>query len=113
MKCSDCKIDVRNKVSYLLADNTLLCACCFNNYRETKRAAGAKRYGKFNRISKIDIFGGDLDVYVHGQKVLHIGQTPDINYINMWLYTAADIMLPVSDDPECKMELLISREEVK
>ena len=34
----------------------------------------------------VDIGGKDIDIYVDGQKVLHIGQVSDDDTINLFLY---------------------------
>ena len=63
---------------------------------------------------KIDIKYGELDVYVDGQLVLHIGQVSDDNTINLFLYPKGDIVESImhqeNSNSKCTHELLVERE---
>ena len=61
----------------------------------------------------IDIGYGDLDLYVDGQIVLHIGQVSDDNTINLFLYPEGDLIKSIIsyEDPtnKCTHEILVER----
>ena len=63
----------------------------------------------------IDIEGGDLDIYVDKQWVLHIGQVSDDEVINLFFYPRGHILESMmhQEDPtnECTHELLVTRKE--
>jgi len=66
---------------------------------------------------KIDahIGSGDMDIYVEGQLVLHIGQVSDNDTINLFFYPKGTIIESMihQEDPtnECTHELLVARKE--
>lgn len=61
----------------------------------------------------VDIGYGDIDIYVYGELVLHIGQVSDEEIINLFLYPKGDIIRSLinEDDPdnECTHEILKKR----
>ena len=63
----------------------------------------------------IDIGGKDIDIYVDGQKVLHIGQVSDSEVVNLFLEPAENgsilgsIIKEEHPDHPCTHELLIER----
>ena len=62
---------------------------------------------------KIDIEGGDLDIIVDGQQILHINQVSDGNIINLFLYPKGriveSIMHAEDNSIKCTHELLVMR----
>ena len=69
-------------------------------------------------MKKIDIDYDDLDLYVDGQLVLHIGQVSDNEVVNLFFYQKdGDILESIihQEDPEhgCTHELLCQRKEMK
>lgn len=68
-------------------------------------------------MKKIDIDHDDLDLYVDGQLVLHIGQVSDDETINLYLYPQKgnifeSIIYQEDPDHGCTHELLCVRREV-
>lgn len=61
----------------------------------------------------VDIEDGDLDIYVDGQLVLHIGQVSDDDTINLFLYPKGNLikslMSEEDSDSECTHEILAER----
>lgn len=61
----------------------------------------------------VDIGSRDIDIYVKGQLVLHIGQVSDDEVVNLFLYPKGNIIESVinSEDPTsgCTHELLANR----
>lgn len=61
----------------------------------------------------VDIGGGDIDIYVNGQLVLHIGQVSDDECINLFFCLEGEIVESMihKEDPtnDCKYELLAKR----
>ena len=61
----------------------------------------------------IDIKSGDLDIYVYGQLILHIGQVSDGDVINIFLYPEGDIIKSMlsEDNPKskCTHEIIRNR----
>ncbi len=41
---------------------------------------------------KVEIGGGDLDVFVDGQLILHIGQVSDNEVVHLFLYPQGDLI---------------------
>ena len=67
---------------------------------------------EFKKI--VDIGHGDLDIYVDGQFVLHIGQVSDDEVVNLFFYPqngdiVKSIMSEEDPDSECTHELLCER----
>lgn len=66
----------------------------------------------------VDIKGGDIDIYVDKQFVLHIGQVSDDNTVNLFLYPRKNgiivesIMSQEEPGHECTHELLVERKEI-
>jgi hypothetical protein len=64
-------------------------------------------------MKKIDIKYEDLDIYVDGQLVLHIGQVSDEDTINLFFYPKGNIIESImhqeDNDAECTHELLSKR----
>lgn len=62
----------------------------------------------------VDIRHGDIDIYVEGQLVLHIGQVSDDEVINLFFYPKGSIVESMihKEYPtdECTHELLVNRE---
>ena len=62
----------------------------------------------------VDIKGGDLDIYVDKQLILHIGQVSDDEVVNLFFYPKGDIVESMmhQENPtsECTHELLVNRE---
>jgi len=66
------------------------------------------------KTTVVDIGGGDVNLYVKGQLVLHIGQVSDEETINLFLYPrGGDIMKSLISKgyPEdgCTHEILVAR----
>ena len=64
----------------------------------------------------IDIKDGELDVYVDGELLLHIGQVSDNETINLFLYPSVkssgiieSIMHEEDSSNECTHEILLQR----
>ena len=61
----------------------------------------------------IDLGYGDLDIYVEGELILHIGQVSDDKVINLFLYPKGELIesLMHQEDPtsECTHEILKER----
>ena len=67
-------------------------------------------------LKKIDIGCGDLDLYVDGQPILHIGQVSDDEVVNLFLYPKDGVILESlihQEDPEhgCTHEVLTNRKK--
>ena len=67
-------------------------------------------------LKKIDIECGDLDLYVDGQLILHIGQVSDDEVVNLCLYPKDGVIvgsLIHQVDPEhgCTHEVLTNRKK--
>ena len=64
----------------------------------------------------VDIRYGDIDIYVEGQLVLHIGQVSDDEVINLFLYPEGNIIESIihKENPadKCTHELLVNRETI-
>lgn len=62
----------------------------------------------------IDMKDGDLDIYVDGELVLHIGQVSDEDIINLFLYPKGNLVESVmhheNPNSECTHEILKERE---
>lgn len=66
----------------------------------------------------IDIGDTDLDVYVYGQLVLHIGQVSDNDVVNLFFYPKdgnilESIIHQEYPNNECTHELLCNRKSTK
>lgn len=65
---------------------------------------------------KIDIKHEDIDLWVDGQQVLHIGQVSDDDVINLFLYPSGvlveSIMHQENKDSRCTHEILVIREKL-
>jgi hypothetical protein len=66
----------------------------------------------------VDMEWGDLDIFVDGQLVLHIGQVSDNDTIDLFLYPKGDIVRSLMaeegwEDTGCTHEILAKRNEKK
>ena len=61
----------------------------------------------------IDIEGGDLDIYVDGQLILHIGQVSDDKVVNLFLYPKGNLVstliIEETSSDKCTHEILVER----
>jgi len=64
---------------------------------------------------KIDIEGGDIDIIVDGQQILHIGQVSDDNVVNLFLYPSGNLIESLmhkgDSSSECTHEILALRKK--
>lgn len=61
----------------------------------------------------IDIGYGELDIYVDGKLVLHIGQVSDEQTINLFLYPKGELIKSIMSEEnpksKCTHEILLER----